>query len=76
MLRTLLVIGLGLLFSLPTQARPSCDWPFRTSIQVQQIDVDGLTNYPVDLVLTNSNMPPFIIGVRQAKTYESLVGMT
>ena len=58
MLRTLLVIGLALLFSLPAHARQSCDWPFRTSIQVQQNDFDGLTNYPVDLVLTNSNMHP------------------
>ncbi len=43
---------MALIFCQISQARQSCDWPFRTSVQIQQNDFDGLSDYPVDLVLS------------------------
>ncbi len=37
-------------------ARQSCDWPYRTSITITQTDFDGLSDYPVDLFLSSSNL--------------------
>ena len=48
-----------LLVVLSTQAsfaRQSCDWPYRTSVTINQTDFDGLTDYPVDLFLTSANL--------------------
>ena len=52
-----LVVFLLIILSAQTSfARQSCDWPFRTSITVTQNDFNGLTDYPVDLFLSSSNL--------------------
>ncbi len=54
--RYLPFILLVLTLSHNSYARQSCDWPFRTSITIQQNDLDGVIDYPVDLVLNTSNL--------------------
>lgn len=55
-MRTFFLLCIALMFCQVSYARQSCDWPFRTSIQVQQNDFDGLSDYPVDLVLSSSTL--------------------
>ena len=52
----LVVFILIILSAQSSFARQSCDWPFRTSITVTQSDFNGLTDYPVDLFLSSSNL--------------------
>ena len=51
-----IVLTLIVLCSQQSLARQSCDWPFRTTITINQSDFNGLTDYPVDLFLSSSNL--------------------
>lgn len=54
--RYLPLIFLSLVFSHSSYARQPCDWPFRTAVTIVQNDLDGVTDYPVDLILSASNL--------------------
>ena len=51
-----IVLTLIVLCSQQSFARQSCDWPFRTTITINQSDFNGLTDYPVDLFLSSGNL--------------------
>jgi hypothetical protein len=55
-MRSVILLFLAVLCTQQSFARQSCDWPFRTTITITQSDFNGLTDYPVDLFLSGSNL--------------------
>lgn len=57
MLRRSLLLFIALMISLPSLARQSCEWPFRTQINVQENSTSGsqLTNYQVKFTINASD---------------------
>jgi len=60
MLRHVFLLLITLTISLPSLARQSCEWPFRTQINVQENSSSGsqLTNYQVKFELTATDLSP------------------
>lgn len=56
MLRIYFILCLAILFSSLGHARQSCDWPFRTSINIQENSGTNLSDYQVQLTLNSSSL--------------------
>ncbi|MFY0701695.1 MAG: CCXG family PEP-CTERM protein [Bermanella sp.] len=55
MLRICFVLCLVILFSASTHARQSCDWPFRTSVNIKENSGSNLSDYQVKLNINSSS---------------------
>ena len=55
MLRVYFVFIFVLFLSVSSHARQSCDWPFRTSVNIKENSGTSLTNYQVKLTLNSSS---------------------
>ena len=55
MLRVYFVLCLVVLFSASTHARQSCDWPFRTSVNIKENSGSNLSDYQVKLNINSSS---------------------
>ncbi len=55
MLRVYFVFCLILLVSFSSHARQSCDWPFRTAVNVKENSGSTLTNYQVKITINSSS---------------------
>ncbi|WP_396588238.1 CCXG family PEP-CTERM protein [Bermanella sp. R86510] len=56
MARLFVIFVLGCVMSLPSWGRQSCDWPFRTAVNIQENSGATLTDYQVKLTLSGGQL--------------------